>query len=130
MFGDPTGPPAEAGVCVIGDVTFGDFDPFLGHRPVTRVGHAVSGVTISGLSISGFGVGVAIAGGRDTLVERAGIDGVDPYGMIASGSPRTTYAGNTITNGPETIAGIGACMEGSPGGRFIGNEALPLPHRP
>ena len=117
-----TGPPANSGICIIGDVKFGDFDLFLGHRPATEVRRAVSGVTVSGLQISGFPVGVLIAGGERTAIEDNQIDGAGPYGILATNSARTRYADNTIVHGPAGVAGIGACVEGSTGSTIAGND--------
>ncbi len=57
-----TSPPAHAGICVIGDVTFGAWDGDFFHKPVTATKRAVTGVTISGLDVEGFSVGIALAG--------------------------------------------------------------------
>ncbi len=118
---DPAGPPADAGICIVGDVDFGPFDMFLTHRPVTTTRRSVTGVTVSGLDISGFAVAVVIAGGERTTIEETRVGGVDPYGILAVSSPKTMLRSNTITNPAGAIAGIAACVENSPGSSLSEN---------
>ncbi len=121
------GPPdggvsTDAGICVVGDVTFGDFDPVLTHRPATLNGTRISHVSISGLTISGFGTGIIIAGAEKTTIEGVAISKAESYGILAANAPKTSYVRNKVMNGPNTIAAIGMCIEGSPGSDLRLNE--------
>ncbi len=110
------GPPdkgvsTDAGICVVGEVTFGEFDPVLSHRPATMNGNRISGVSISGLTISGFGTGVIIAGADNTTIAGVSIFKAQSYGVLATNAPKTSYLRNKIVNGPSTIASIAMCVE-------------------
>jgi Right handed beta helix region len=111
----PTSPAADAGICIIGDVTFNDYDPFFGNKTVNTVSRTVNGVSVSGLKISGFGVGIIIAGAEQTKISKNIIEGSDSFATLALNSPNTTEEYNTASNGPTTIAGIGMCAQHSPG---------------
>jgi hypothetical protein len=111
----PTSPAADAGICIIGDVTFNDYDPFFGNKTVNTISRSVTGVSVSGLRISGFGVGVIIAGAERTKISKNTIGGSDSFATLALNSPNTTEEYNTASNGPTTIAGIGMCAQHSPG---------------
>lgn len=113
--------PAQAGICVAGDVVVGPFDEVLGHRGIDQVRAEVTGVRITGLAVKGFGVGVIVAGGRHTRLKHLRVSGVDPYGLLATSSPGTRYIENTVTNGPDTVSTIGMCQARSDGGQFTGN---------
>ncbi len=124
VLGPPTadGPPADAGICIVGDVTPGPFDEFYSHRPMAEVRDRVADVKVQGFSIEGFGVGVLIAGGDNVTIHSTSVSGADAFGMLATSSPNTRYLGNLVRNGPDTVAGIGLCQAQSDGGRFVDNH--------
>jgi nitrous oxidase accessory protein NosD len=110
-----TSPDADAGICIIGDVTFNAYDEFFGNKTVNTVSRSVTGVSVSGLHISGFGVAILMAGAERTRIAKNTIDGSDSFATLALNSPNTTEEYNTATNGPATVAGIGMCAQHSPG---------------
>lgn len=107
--------PVHAAVCVAGDVDLGTFDPILGHRPVAVNRRPVTGVTVQGITVEGAANAVVIAGGDGARIEDVRVDGARDYGLLAAASPRTVYRENRVENGTGAIAGIGMCVEGSPG---------------
>lgn len=118
----PTAPPAHAGICILGDVTFGDYEPVFLHRPVTATKRAVTGVTISGIEVSGFGVGIAAAGAPHLLVERSRVLSGGPFAVVASASPESWIRGNQLINRPERPSVVGLCIEGSDRSSVTRNE--------
>lgn len=118
---DPTSPPADAAVCIVGDVVFGAYDPFVKAKAVT-VRHAVNDVQVSGLRISGFAAGVIIAGANETVITRNTIEVFGPYGLLALTSPQTTFSRNVLTGAADALAAVGACMDKSPSSDMSGNN--------
>jgi parallel beta-helix repeat protein len=121
-----TGPPdkavaADAGICILGGVTFGEFDSVLTHRPAKLTGQRITGVSIVGLSIADFATGIIIAGADAATIEDVTILKAQAYGALAANATNTAYVGNTVTNGPETIAVTGLCAEASNGSSFRKN---------
>ncbi len=117
-----TAPPANAGICVVGDVTFGAWEAVFQHKPVTETKRAVTGVTVSGFEIRGFGVGIALAGAPKALVEKNYIVSGGPFAIVTSAAPNSTIRGNQLINPIQAPSIIGLCLEGSDNSSVTRNE--------
>ena len=117
-----TAPPANAGICVLGDVTFGAWEAIFQHKPVTETKRAVTGVTVSGFEIRGFGVGIALAGAPKALVEKNYIVSGGQLALVTSAAPNSTIRGNQLINPIQSPSVIGLCLEGSDNSSVTRNE--------
>jgi parallel beta-helix repeat protein len=108
-----TAPPANAGICVSGEVTFGAWEAIFQHKPVIETKRAVTGVTVSGFDIAGFGVGIALAGTPKALVEKNYIVSGGQFAIVTSAAPNSIVRGNQLVNPIQSPSVIGICLEGS-----------------
>jgi nitrous oxidase accessory protein NosD len=131
-FGPPNpfgqNPDANVGICVVGDMTFGEFNHFEGAKTGNTIRTTLTGVSVSGFTVSGFGTGILVAGAEGTKVEYNRVDGTDPYGILALDSPNTFEHENTVWHaegepgGPPNAAGVGVCAVQSPGMVWLEND--------
>lgn len=115
-------PPANAGICVIGDVTFGAWVAIFQHKPVTETKRAVTDVTVRGFAIEGFGVGIALAGTPNALIEKNHIVSGGQFAIVTSAAPNSVVRGNQLVNPIQSSSVIGICLEGSDYSTLTRNE--------
>jgi hypothetical protein len=114
------GSDTEAGICVTGsNIALAAFES--DHRKVESVGAYVEDVSITGFEIHGFGINIAVVGGKDVkAAENTLYDGA-AYGFLAAGSLGTVAVGNKVTT-TDTPFFIGMCMDDSSPAKYIGNH--------
>ena len=126
VFGTPITPqtPAQNGICVIGEVVFGEFDTDHLKVQQDKTTRYVKDVKISGLEVKGFtGANIIVVGGENTLVEKNQLLEGQRYGFLTLGSKNTKFQKNgVIGTGPSGVAYIAVCNDDVSNAMIWNNE--------
>jgi hypothetical protein len=117
------GEDTEAGICIAGSGL--DLDEFVqDHKVFNSATKRVMGVSITGLTITGFSENIAIVGAQDTKVTGAKLVDGQLYGLLTLGSVNTNVLSNTVSALSATpIIGKGMEMDDSASSsQFMSNQ--------
>jgi len=101
---DPSDPSAVSGICIHGDVEFGDAGATV-HTPVHNV--SVIGMTVNGFS----GIGIFVIGGFRTWIAGNTATGNGAYGIFVNSSSQSAVYLNAVANSAEAGIYVGDSPE-------------------